>query len=721
MAGDVLLSQPKPARGTRPDERPRVAQRYWAFLSYSHDDADDADWLHEALEEFRVPPALVGKLTDMGPVPSRLTPIFRDRHELAAAGDLGAEIEEALAGSRFLIVLCYPAAAQSRWTNKEIDSFKRHHPESCILAAIVDGEPFASDMPGREHEECFPAALRTHYDRRGRPTDKRAEPIAADLREGGDGRKLGLLKIVAGMLDLGLDDLVQRESHRRQRRLVILSGASVLGMLVSVGLAVTAIESRDAARDQRREAEGLIGFMLGDLRDRLEPLGRLDVLDSVGARALKYYEKQDKEDLSDAALAQRSKALTLMGEIAQKRGDLNGALARYQEATASTAEAVRRVPDNPQNLYDHAQNVFWVGYIDYQRGNLDKAAAAFREYRRLADRMVALAPGNADYQLESISANTNLGTVLMDQRRYRAAAEVYQRSLALTEALSAKDPSNKDYQGKLSNTLAWLADAREYSGQLDEALAHRQRQLTLLSRLWLANKGDTAIRRDELTARRAIARLFASRGKLPQALEQARNASTVVDWLAKTEPQNTEWMQAGAQANFERAGLEFAAGNIAEARSATMAACNAAARLIARDSSVTMWRTGLQIRCLRAKSRIALGAGAADEAANLARQGLALARTEKNEVDRAFALAAAELTLGDALKQAGQADAAHGAYERALGSWPKNVEERPRELADHAILLRRLGLQDNARKLGERLAAMGYRHPDYQSGRQQGV
>ena len=720
MAGDALLARPKPARGAGPDERPRVAQRYWAFLSYSHDDADDADWLHEALEEFRVPPALVGKLTEMGPVPSRLTPIFRDRQELAAAGSLTDEIEEALAGSRFLIVLCSPAAAQSRWTNKEIDSFKRLHPESCILAAIVDGEPFASDIPGRETEECFPEALRVHYDRRGRPTDKRAEPIAADLREGHDGRKLGLLKIIAGMLGLGLDDLVQRESHRRQRRLAILSGASVLGMLVSVGLAVTAIESRDAARDQRREAEGLIGFMLGDLRDRLEPLGRLDVLDSVGVRALKYYEKQDKEDLSDAALAQRSKALTLMGEIAQTRGDLNGALARYQEAMASTAEAVRRAPDKPQNLFDHAQNVYWVGYIDYQRGNLDKAAAAFREYRRLADRMVALAPGNADYQLEPMYANTNLGTVLMQQRRYREAAAVYQASIEPAEALVATAPANRDYQMKLSNSLAWLADAREWSGQLDEALALRQRQLVLLAQLWTTSKGDTLIKRDEMPARKAIARLLAYRGQMPPALNQSRQATAAIDWLTKAEPANTEWMQAGAQANFERAGLELASNHLDEARLAARSACAAAAGLLARDRSVEAWRTTLRLNCLRTNARIALRSGRVDEAVSLARQALVLARTEKYSFDRAFAIATAELTLGDALKQAGQADAAQGAYERALGSWPTNVEERPRELADHVILLRRLGQQDNARKLGERLAAMGYRHPDYLSGRQQG-
>src|SRR4029450_269926 len=123
--------------------RPASDRRYMAFLSYSHQDAAIADWLHEELEEFRVPPRLIGKLTEHGPVPKRLAPIFRDRQELAAASDLSEEIEEAIAGSRFLVVLCSPAAARSHWIDKEIGCFKRLHREDRILAAIIEGEPFS--------------------------------------------------------------------------------------------------------------------------------------------------------------------------------------------------------------------------------------------------------------------------------------------------------------------------------------------------------------------------------------------------------------------------------------------------------------------------------------------------------------------------------------------------------------------------------------------------
>ena len=222
---------------------------------------------------------------------------------------------------------------------------------------------------------------------------------------------MGLLKIVAGMLGVGLDELVQREGSAAPAAAdVRLAAASLAGHAGhQSGLPFTAIESRDAARDQRREAEGLIGFMLGDLRAKLEPIGRLDALDSVGARALAYYEKQDKTDLSDDALAQRSKALTLMGEIAESRGDLDGALRRYREAMAGTAEALRRLPNDPQRLFDHAQNVYWVGSIAMQRDQTAEAEQQFREYQRLAARMIAADPDNPKWQLEGVYAASNLG------------------------------------------------------------------------------------------------------------------------------------------------------------------------------------------------------------------------------------------------------------------------------------------------------------------------
>ena len=71
---------------------PRYRHRYFAFLSYSHKDKEIADWLHRRARGVPRSPR-PGRAPDQsGVIPKRLRPIFRDRHELAAADDLGEEI-----------------------------------------------------------------------------------------------------------------------------------------------------------------------------------------------------------------------------------------------------------------------------------------------------------------------------------------------------------------------------------------------------------------------------------------------------------------------------------------------------------------------------------------------------------------------------------------------------------------------------------------------------
>jgi len=76
---------------------PKPITRYVAFLSYSHRNRAETEWIHRELERYHIPKKLVGKETAKGSVPARLIPIFRDRDELSASADLGNELKAALA------------------------------------------------------------------------------------------------------------------------------------------------------------------------------------------------------------------------------------------------------------------------------------------------------------------------------------------------------------------------------------------------------------------------------------------------------------------------------------------------------------------------------------------------------------------------------------------------------------------------------------------------
>ena len=704
-----LAQLPRSVRGAMLRVRRPSPQRYMAFLSYSHKDSAIADWLHESLEEFRVPPQLIGKLTDQGAVPKKLAPIFRDRQELAAAADLSDEIEDAVASSRFLIVLCSPAAARSRWIEEEISCFKRVHREDRILAAIVDGEPFASDIPGREHEECFPEALRYHFDGRGRPTKQRAEPIAADLREQGDGRKMGMLKIAAGMLGVGLDDLAQREATRRHRRLYAITAASVAGMLFTTGLAYTAFDARDEARDQRREAEGLIGFMLGDLRRKLEPVGRLDVLDAVGKRALEYFEAQDKQSLTDDALAQRAKALNLMGEIAASRGDLDGALRRYREALATTAESLRRAPQDPQRMFDHAQSVYFVGETARLRGDLAEAGKRFQEYRSLADRMIASAPDNPTWQLEGVYASTNLGRVEFAQARYQQSAETFQQVVRAMDPLVAAQPNNFEYLNLLLEALGDYAGSLESAGKLSEAIRQRDRQLSLLGPYLAQERPDAQLRQKAMIVHMALSWMRYLQGETQTALDHAQKAVEIGHRLVELEPSNADWLGRSASTELNQARLLLLVGRAGEAGAVTSQGCDKSNAVTARDASVIAWRD-LGRSCLRSRAELALAAGSGAESLAIARQLLDSVRADKVVLAKdQFGLSQAHKLVGDILWRTGDRAGARAAWGQGLAAWPKAISETPRLKAERSEMLRGIGERAEGMRIASQLTAMGYR------------
>jgi len=689
---------------------PRLRTRYYAFLSYSHKDKELADWLHRELERFRVPRSIAGTLTANGVVPRRLSPVFRDEQDLSAGGDLAEEIKAALAASQFLVVLCSPTAARSRWTNQEIESFKRTRPEGCVLAAVVAGEPFASDMPGREQDECFPPALRYKYDRRGHQTARRAEPLAADFRDSGEGKRLAFLKLVAGMLGVGLDELVRREDTRRQRRLGYVAAASIAGMAVTSTLCVIAIQSRDAARDQRREAEGLVEFMVGDLKDKLELIGRLDALDGVGSRVLAYYSKQDAGELSDAALLQRSRALGITAQVAYLRGHYDEATRLYRQAMAGTAEAVRRQPGDPQRLYDHAQNVFYVGDIARERGQIDQAESAYREYKNLADQMAAIQPDNLKYRMEVLYANEDIGIALKAKRRFAEASEYFGGTLGPLQSLTMLDPDNAEYQATYSNVLGWYADTESALGHLDSAIAARQRQIAFLDQHATTSRSDVALGERIIPAHEGLGILLTARGKIAEGIAQYRVALVNASRLIAIEPNNMHWRDLAANTQLELARNLLASGNIAQAAQEASAACAVAGALRARSANVARWQT-LHTTCLEMRARLALASGAGAQALTFAEQALGSARAERSGdsvMDR-YRVAASFRLLGEVRQRAGDATGAMAAWSAGLAQLSPNVTERPLEMNERAELLRRAGRGSEAASIKSRLNAIGYR------------
>jgi len=212
---------------------PDSGYRYWAFISYSHHDQGWAHWLHKALETYRVPSKLVGSpaLGGSETIPERIFPVFRDRDELAGGFDLSERIKLALQQSRYLVVICSPCSVASSHVRSEIETFEAFGREDRVICLIVDGEPNANDKPSGAAQECFPEPVRTRKTLDGQLVP--VEPLAADVRKGGDGKTNAKLKILATILGVELDNLKQREERRRFWHWVRLATAVVAFALLA--------------------------------------------------------------------------------------------------------------------------------------------------------------------------------------------------------------------------------------------------------------------------------------------------------------------------------------------------------------------------------------------------------------------------------------------------------------------------------------------------------
>ncbi|MCF6221092.1 MAG: toll/interleukin-1 receptor domain-containing protein [Robiginitomaculum sp.] len=521
---------------------------YKAFISYSHKDHRWGRWLHRRLESYRIPKHLleasggsIGVVEVGGAAVSdfaRLKPIFRDREELGAADSLGEKIEQALLASENLIIICSPQAAKSKWVNQEILSFKRQGRGGNIFCVIVEGEPFSGG-----DNECFPPALRYEIDPEGKLTDSPAEPLASDLRSNGDGKRLGLLKLIAGMLDVKLDDLVQRDMQRnRQRVMAITLGASsiVLAMTTLTGFAVSARKEADA---RRNDAEGLIEFMLTDLKDKLEPVGRLDALDGVSKKAIDYYNGYPKSTTQCDPAGRLARATQLAASIAQSSGNMT-ALEKYASAAFEiTKTKILKCGTRPVDIYDHAQSSFWKGYDAYLKGNTDIAETYFLAYRDLALELVQKEPNKPEHKIELAYANSNLGSLLYGTGKYEDALKIFEREMVIYTQLIKSDSNFNELIDEYADTFGWIGLSHSRLGNSDLAKNSHKKAISV------AEDGlkQTDVNTWELlfvqaTSMRNLSSLHFQDGEYIQSLKVGQQSQELLLRLVNHDPNNQSWI-----------------------------------------------------------------------------------------------------------------------------------------------------------------------------------
>ncbi|KGQ18349.1 hypothetical protein LF41_1348 [Lysobacter dokdonensis DS-58] len=511
--------------------------RYRAFLSYSHNDAHWARWLLRRLESWRVPKRLVGTHGRAGAIPARLGAVFRDRDELPTAGDLSSTIREALSESDALVVICSPAAARSQWVDAEVRAFMAQERAERIFCFIVEGDPSV--------DNCFPPA--TIEDGR--------IPLAADARPEGDGKDRAFLKLVAGLLGVGYDALVQREQQRRNRRLAAVTAAALAGMTITSGLAITAHVARNDAQRRQSQAEDLLGFMLGDLRKKLTTVGRLDLMRSVDDKATTYFAELDPRDLSDRALEEQARSLTGIGQVRMEETKYPEAMRAFQQAYARTTALAARDPSNGQRLFDRAQAEYWIGNVAWQQDKFDEAERWLQRYRASAEQLAARDRSNFDWQKEVAYAHQNLAILADARGDHEGAERAMKRGLALFHGWVEQRPNDTQLRSEEATVVSWLGTNAEGQERYADAETWFTALLASYDTLRRQEPDNATWRKDWVDAQLLVTQTRFKRGDLEGARKSSEAANRLADTQVAHDPSNRVWSSQQGIARYWRAEL----------------------------------------------------------------------------------------------------------------------------------------------------------------------
>ena len=222
--------------------------------------------------------------------------------------------------------------------------------------------------------------------------------------------------------------------------MAVVTAASVAVTVVTTLLAIAAILARDEATQRRSQAEDLLGFMVGDLRKSLAPIGRLDLLEEVGARAMAYFATVDLDALSQRVV----EVLLMTGELNRAQELADEAILAFDRLTGYDEGNIewRRASTEPRIA---------KGFALAASGQLDEALGLANQCISVLQSIIA--SGTADYNLRYHLADAyDLATwVYQANNDVAAALESNQQAVDHLQVIQASDRLNDERTGKLAS------------------------------------------------------------------------------------------------------------------------------------------------------------------------------------------------------------------------------------------------------------------------------
>ncbi len=444
---------------------------------------------------------------------------------------------------------------------------------------VAERNPDEVEVVTLTHESLFRhwPRLRTYLDKNQKLIRLRNEVNEQVQRWGASGHDDALLLNAGKPLEdgkallnseLSLDEEARemiRLSIKRagRNRMLQWSGIAALVMItVYATLAsISASKSQHVAEQNLAKSQDLIEFLIGDLYSQLSELGRLDVMQSTGQKALDYFAELDPKHATNENIVNRSKALYQIGSVYIELNQYAPAVEAFSQSKELLSLLVEKQADNYAYLFEYSQAVYWVGYTYWAIKEFDEAQHYFEQYLNVGKQLVKLKPNDLSAKMEVSYAYSNLGTLAASQSQASLAKKWFHASIANSEAILKQDPTYEDALWSQADAYSWLGNAYRKQLQLTKALAYYRDEERIFKAL-LGKSYSYHNRYDLLLSTNRIQGVLSYLGQYRQALEGFYLLLNDIQRLVSHDPDNTRWRHTHAFLLADIAKNEFLLGNV---------------------------------------------------------------------------------------------------------------------------------------------------------------
>ena len=235
--------------------------------------------------------------------------------------------------------------------------------------------------------------------------------------------------------------------------------------------------------------------------------------------------------------------------------------------TAVLVRAQEFAPDNPDLLLQLSNVDNNNGHVLETRGDIDAAAANYRRMLNAAQRLAALGPDNTEWQKQLGLAHNNLAKMALLHGDLRAAIEGYRADMDIEAKAAARDPRNNQQRERLLIAKGALGRTLAMTGELDEGTALLRQALDDARKLQAFEPDNTSFQEDVGLYSVQLARLLRLRGDTAGAASLAAQSKAIFEKLVATDSPQPAWRREHAETLTELAAQAVANGDRGKATS----------------------------------------------------------------------------------------------------------------------------------------------------------